>query len=222
MGDAGFCTGCGKPLAEGTRFCAACGVPVERPSLVVAQPIVAPAQQTPASAQPTAAAVATHIQRGATIAAAVAGTPWQTIVAGDASALGDYARRWAPMLVGALGRPNLRVPARALLLTVTLDVVVAIMSGQPAALKALGWRLFFGLGTAFWGLVAGRKRGFASKLTQLLSLVTSGFQVVSVVRGLIALFAGPVALLPMLSSLLVQVASLVALVKTFLFARRKK
>lgn len=161
----------------------------------------------------------TAVMRGATLAGAVVGAPWQTIVAGDASSLGEYAKRWAPSLVTALPRPNLRVPARTLLFTVTLEIVIALLSGQPPAFNALGWRALMGFGTAFWGMIAGRGKGFSRKMTVVMSAVTVVVQIVALVRGVAGIVDGA-AFLPMLPSLVVQIASLVATAKSFLMGRR--
>ena len=158
--------------------------------------------------------------RGAMVGGLVLSTPWTTLVAGHGD-LGDLAKRWAPTLVGILPRPSLRIPALSLLLSVSLDLFAAFISGQPAAMQMAGLRAGLGVVTALFGLIVGRRGGFLRYITTGLSAITSLVMLVSVGRLLFSAPGNPAGWLPLLPTLVCQIASMVAVVKTILLALKK-
>ena len=151
--------------------------------------------------------------RGMAIGGLVVGTPWTAIVGGHAD-VGQLARRWAPSLLSALPRPSLRVPALSLLFSVTLDAGAAMISGQPAAMQMAGLRALTGVLTAVMGLLVGRRGGLLRYGTTAMSCVTSVIMLVSLGRVVLAAPADPAGWLPLIPTMICQVASVVCLVKT--------
>jgi hypothetical protein len=147
-------------------------------------------------------------------------TPWSAVVGGQAD-VGQLAKRWVPTLVAALPRPSLRVPALSLLFSVSLDLFAAFISGQPAALQMAGIRALLGIATALLGLLAGRRGGFLRYATTAMSAVTSLVMLTSLGRVLLAAPSNPAGWLPLIPTIVCQIASMVALVKTIMLAVKK-
>jgi hypothetical protein len=162
----------------------------------------------------------TMASRGAMVGGLVLSTPWTTMAGGQAD-IGELAKRLAPSLVGMLPRPSLRIPALSLLFSVTLDLFAAFVSGQPAAMQMAGVRAGLGVLTALLGLMVGSRAGFMRHVTTGLSAITSAVMLVSVGRLLIAAPGNPSGWLPLLPTLVCQIASMVAVVKTIILALKK-
>jgi hypothetical protein len=147
-------------------------------------------------------------------------TPWTTVVGGQAN-VGELAKRWAPSLIGLLPRPSLRIPALSLLFSVMLDLFAAFISGQPAAMQMAGIRAALGILTAVLGLIVGRRGGFLRHVTTGLSAITSLVMLVSLGRLLFAAPSNPAGWLPLIPTLVCQLASMVAVVKTIILTLKK-
>lgn len=242
MADRSFCTKCGARLRPGASFCTACGTPVpaEKPSAQGAAAAAAPAPalaSTPAPA-PTPSATASPVARTSTFVASTAGAvgqaqaafaaasaaaslPWTTVRGSSPIDTRELLSRALPALAATLPRPNLRIPALSILVTLGMDLGISLLRGGPIAWPLLATRLVTGLATSALGLVAGGKAGMARKLTGIASVVFGVVQLVSLVSGALAVARTPVQLLPLLPSLVAVISGLVLSVSTAVGAWRK-
>lgn len=118
-------------------------------------------------------------------------------------------------------RASLRRPAVALFVTTLLDLAVALVSAQPAAVKMVAVRAVMGLGTSLLGIIAGNKAGPLRKLTGAVGAVTGVVQTISALLTAVAAATTPGSLLTILPSVVSQLSSLAVLVKTSVVGLRK-
>jgi hypothetical protein len=206
-----FCIKCGSPLDPAARFCMKCGMP---------RADVGSADGGSRGGDPAFAANPAVIARQAASAAGMATSmagavslPWQTIVAGETPDIRRLVVAGAPIAQGAV-RSSLRSPAIALLVTTLLDVAVALVAGQPAALKLVGLRAAMGIGTAVLGMVVGSRAGRLRQLTGLASALTGLVQTGSILFMMFSSAVSPTGLLGLVPSLVTQLSALVMMVKT--------
>ena len=147
--------------------------------------------------------------------------PWQTFHTGQTPDVRSLVAAGAPLAQRAVVS-SLRQPAIALLITAVLDLAIALISGQPAALQMAGLRAVLGIGTAVLGMVAGNKAGPLRKITGFASAGTGLVQLVSVLVTAVSGVMSPVRLLALVPSVISQLASLVMLAKTSITALRTR
>jgi len=229
---ASFCTKCGGPLDPAVRFCANCGAPRVDVTYVGTGAVAgtgaasAPAGAPGAQGVYAAPAPAVIALRAAGVAGTVASMsgvltlPWQTIVAGEAPDVRRLVAAGAPIAQRAV-MASLRRPALALLVTTTLDVVVALVSAQPGGLGLVVLRASMGAGTAVLGVIVGRKAGPLRKVTGAASFLTGLVQTGSMVFTAISAASSPGGLLGLVPSIVSQGSSLVMLVKTAAVSLRR-
>jgi hypothetical protein len=217
-----FCIGCGAPLDPAARFCTKCGTP--RADVGTghdsAGSAAVEAAGTAGGGGPAFAANPAVMARQAASAAGMASSmagavslPWQTIVAGETPDIRKLVVAGAPIAQGAV-RASLRRPAIALLVTTLLDVAVALVSGQPAALKLVGLRAAMGVGTAVLGMVVGSRAGRLRQLTGFASALTGLVQTGSILFMMFSRASGPTGWLGLVPSLVTQLSALAMMVKT--------
>jgi len=145
--------------------------------------------------------------------------PWRTVATGGQADVAGIVAAGAPIARQAL-TASLRVPAIALLVTTALDLAVALISGEPAALKMAVVRAALGAGTGALGIIAGGKAGKLRQATGILSaltgLVMTGSMLYTAGSGLTT----PGTLVPLIPSVIAQVSSLVVTVKMTFTALR--
>lgn len=243
MANRSFCTKCGARLTPGASFCTACGTPVpaekppaQAPAAAAAAPALVPAPAP--SPAPTPSAAASPVARTSTFVASTAGAvgqaqgafaaasaaaslPWTTVRGSAPIDTRELLSRALPALATTLPRPNLRIPALSILVTLAMDVGIALLRGGPIGWPLLATRLVTGLATSAFGLVAGGKAGMARKLTGIASVVFGVVQLVSLASGALAVARTPIQLLPLLPSLVAVVSGLVLSVSTAVGAWRK-
>jgi hypothetical protein len=232
---ASFCTKCGGPLDPAMRFCANCGAPRVDVTYVGTGAVAGTGAATaPAGAPgapgaqgvPAAPAPAVVALRAASVAGTVASMsgvltlPWQTIVAGEAPDVRRLVTAGAPIAQRAV-MASLRRPALALLVTTTLDLVVALLSAQPGGLGLVVLRASMGAGTAVLGVIVGRTAGPLRKVTGAASFLTGLVQTGSMVLTAISAASSPGGLLGLVPSIVSQGSSLVMLVKTAVVSLRR-
>jgi hypothetical protein len=215
-----FCIKCGSPLDPAAHFCTKCGTP--RADVGQADeaadfgaPVTAGSGGGPTFAA-NPAAIARQVASAAGMATSMAGAvslPWQTIVAGETPDIQKLVVAGAPIAQGAV-RASLRRPAIALLVTTLLDVAVALVSGQPAALKLVGLRAAMGVGTAVLGMVVGSKAGRLRQLTGFASALTGLVQTGSILFMMFSRASSPTGWLGLVPSLVTQLSALAMMVKT--------
>ena len=240
-----FCMQCGAPVAPGSGFCMQCGAHVLGPDApvagalgtgspdaaagVVAQPV--PSNSAGSALQGAAAAYG-QVARYGGLAMGAGGLatalPWHT-VAGHPQPL-DISRlisSGTPAAQAAV-RATVRRPAIALLVTSVLDLGVALLSGQPAALRLVGVRFAMAAITAVLGIAASRKTGGKAgaspaatgarsglrKATGVFSIATGVVQLGSMLWTSVSGIAHPASLLMLVPSIISQVSALVMSVKT--------
>jgi len=223
-----FCTKCGARLKPGASFCTACGTPLpaENPAAPVAEPVAAPAPavspvaRTSSFVASTAGAVG-QAQAAYAAASAAASLPWTTVRGSTPLDTRELLSRALPALAATLPRPNLRIPALSILVTLAMDVGIALLRGGPIAWPLLATRLVTGLATSAFGLVAGGKSGTARKLAGVASVIFGVVQLVSLASGALAVARTPMQLLPLLPSLVTVISGLVLSVSTAVGAWRR-
>lgn len=157
-------------------------------------------------------------------ALAAGGVPWTTVRGSQAIDAREITARALPALASALPRPNLRVPALSILVTIMADIAVALLRGGPIAWPLLAARVVTGLLTAALGLAAGPAGGTVRALTALASVAFGAAQLVSLALGAIgAAGTSPSAaqLLPLVPALVTALSGLVLSIATALGAWRR-
>lgn len=205
MGEAAakFCTSCGASFPDNARFCPKCGA--GRGAATPGAGLVA--AQQPSAQQATAAGTLRKAQTAASYAGMAAGMPWQTVVGGERPDLGAFLKQAGAPVGGMVGRRviqrSVRKPALALLLTTLLDALVSVISGQPAAVGALGMRVLSGSGTAIVGLIVGRRKGkFGRGLVAVGSVTTASLQLYNAGSMLIAALGAQASFFSLVPSLM--------------------
>ncbi len=210
-----FCVTCGEQFADQARFCRSCGTPRT----------ATPTQERGDSVAATGGAMRTA-QTAAAYAGRAGALPWQTVVAGQAPDLGALlSHAGLPLrtnIVQTVVRRSVRKPALAMLFTTLLDTLIALISGQPAAVSALVMRFVTGSGTGFLGLIVGKRAGFGRSLVGIGSGVTAALQLYSVGSMLLASLQADAGFLSMLPSLVSTVSVIVVAVKMLLMAFRRQ
>lgn len=199
-----FCPTCGAPRRPGVRFCAGCGAALGDgaaggPGGSAAAP-VAPAggwHVAVGDQLPTFAPVAQP---------ASPGTP-----AGSAPAASA-----APKATGA----SMRGASWQLLMASGTDLLATYATNDPTALKMATMRAGLTGFTFLAGLIAGRSRGFFSRLAMLSSLILAAVQSTSLVAFGRQIAANPQLLNGLLPNVATQGLALMAAVRTALAARR--
>ena len=214
-----FCTACGTPLDESARFCTSCGS--ERVGVTPTEP----AADTGSHAPSASSAVRTA-QTAAAYAGMASALPWQTVVAGQRPDIGAFLGRagipTATSIATRIVHRSVRKPALALLFTTLIDVIVTMISGQPAALSGLAMRFVAGSGTGFLGLLVGKRGGFGRTLVGVGSIATALLQLWNAGSILLGAFGADAGLLSLLPSLISTVSVIVVAVKTILMSFRKR
>lgn len=214
-----FCTKCGGALRPSATFCTRCGAPVvvtePLPQAAGAEgaPVAGPQQSWAAQATSVAGQVQGMYATANTAAGLAMSLPWQTIAGNEPFDPKGFALAVAPAAQQAV-RASLRRPAAALAITSALDLAVAYISGQPAAMQMALVRFGVAALTALLGMLAGSRGGPLAKLTGASSVVTALVQLVSFARTAFAGLSAPATLLPLLPSFVSQVSALVMAVKT--------
>lgn len=230
-----FCTACGGSFPESARFCPRCGAArgatgPGNGATGVTTGVVAPAPGAggiPGQAATTSVGGAFRTaQTAASYAGMAAGMPWQTVVAGERPDLGAFLKQ-AGMPVGTtiarrVIQRSVRKPALALLFTTLLDALVTVISGQPAALSALGMRVLSGSLTGFVGLIVGKRQGrFGRGLLAVGSVVTAALQLYNAGSMLLAAVTAQSGFLSLLPGLISTASVIVVATKTLLMAVRR-
>lgn len=223
-----YCTKCGSAFPEPARFCPKCGAPRTGP--IAATPNVAQqtAATTPSPAAPAPASVAgtmRQVQTAVSTVGTLAALPWQTVVGTQSPDLGAFLRQAGAPVAQTIVRRSVRKPALALMFTTFIDIVVAFISGQPAALSLMLPRLLTGTGTGLLGLLVGKKQGPFRKLVGIGSIFTTGMQLFTAGAMLIAAVSGNAPFLTLLPSLISTTSVVVVAIKTLrmtLLKRRSK
>lgn len=228
MADRTFCTKCGARLKPGASFCTACGAaqaPAAAPGAPApapaAAPAPAPARSAVARATSVAGTAATVAGRGQAAFAMATALPWTTVKGSQPIDTKALIAAAAPSLVAALPRPNLRWPALSILVTLAMDVGIALLRGGLIAWPLLGMRLLTGIATSLLGIVSGSGGGTVRKLTGIASVVFGVVQLVSLLAGALAVARTPVQLLPLLPGLIAVTSGLVLSISTAIGAWRK-
>ncbi len=209
-GSALFCTKCGESLGSSDKFCKKCGSP--RRDSVSAQ---AAATQRPA-------AVATVVASATGAASMAAGLPWQTIVAGETPDLRAMLSGAAIPAARSVVQRSLRRPGLSMAATVALDLLVAGVSGGPAALAAAIPRALGGGTTSLLSLITGSKGGALRGLTGIVSLVTAAMQIVSLGGSLLSGLADGTPLLTLAPMAVATASALIMALKTASVALRRR
>lgn len=224
MTPSAFCMRCGAPLEEGQAFCMTCGA--ERPD---PGPAAAPSPSATAagSAAPSPIAAASTFAAGAgraygtiSMMGGAAALPWQTITTGETPDVRGLIAAGAPIAQSVV-RATLRTPAVALLVTTVLDVIVALVSGQPAALRMVGVRAVLGIATSAIGMIAGDKAGPLRRIAGVASIVTGLVQTGSVIWTAVGAPLTLASMLGLLPTIISQLSSLVMLAKTAIVSLKK-
>ncbi len=209
-GSALFCTRCGGPLSTSDRFCTRCGSPRSLP-----------VSGQPATAQP-AAVIAGVVGVATGAASMAAGLPWQTIVAGETPDLRAMLSGAAVPAARSVVQRSLKRPGLSMAATVVLDVLVAGISGGPAALVGAIPRALGGGLTALLSLITGSKGGALRGLTGVVSLITALVQVVSLGGMLLVGLAEGTSLLALVPMAVATASALVMALKTASVALRRR
>ncbi len=212
---AGYCTSCGSALRDNAAFCSVCGAAARKAPVANAGPDAPP----PRGITPASASIAGTVATISSMSGAVAALPWQTITTGEPVNVRAMLSAGSPLLQSAI-RSSIRRPAIALLLTSLLDLAVALLSGQPAALRMVGIRVGMAAATSVVGIMAAGRGGALLKVTGWMSVLSAVVGLVSLLVTLWVGLANPVSILPLLPSLVSQAASLFLLLKTALIGLR--
>jgi hypothetical protein len=211
-----FCTRCGAPLRPGRAFCIKCGAPARTQPLAAAAP---PAEAHTISA-PNLAAAGGMASAAMSVAGVAGAMPWQTIATGEPFDIERFLAAGAMPAAQAAVRASLRTPAIAMLVTSALDLAVALISGQPAALKMVGLRFGMAAVTSVFAMVAGSKAGGLRKVAGVSSMLTGLVQLGSMLYTSFSAIANPATSLMLVPSVISQLSTLVMSVKTAIVGLR--
>ncbi len=118
-------------------------------------------------------------------------------------------------------RPNLRIPAIGIVVTVLMDVAITLLMGGPISVPALGLRVLTGSSTALLGGISGKGSGALRTLTAVASVVYGVVQLVSLGMAAWAALATPAQLLTLLPSIIAVFAGLALSITTALGAMKR-
>jgi hypothetical protein len=166
-------------------------------------------------------AVAGGVGMATSLGGGLVALPWQTTTAGRPADIGALVAAGTPVAHMAV-RASLRTPAIALLVTTLLDLAVALISGQPAALQMVAVRAVMGIGTAVLGMIAGNKSGKLRQATGLVSALTGLVMTGSMLYTARSGLTTPGTLVYLIPSVVTQVSSLVVTVKVAVVALRRQ
>ena len=222
-----YCTKCGTPLRDGAAFCITCGA--KRTAVVAPQPTPAPAAApAPSPAHAAAHAVATPAASAATAVAGIAGVagvggalPWQTIVGDGRPDMRAFLSLAQPAARQVVQR-SLRKPGLAMAATAVLDLLVAGITGGPAAIAAALPRFLGGGLTSLLSLITGTKGGALRTITGVVSLLTALVQVISLGVALIGGLNSGASLLTLATTAIATASALMMAVKTASVALRRR
>jgi hypothetical protein len=202
-------------LQDGAAFCVKCGA---RRSAAAPQPTPAPARiATPAVAAPVASA-ATAVAGLAGIGGAL---PWQTIIGNGRPDMRAFLSLAQPAARQVVQR-SLRKPGLAMAATTMLDLLVAGITGGPAAIAAALPRFIGGGLTSLLSLVTGTKGGALRTITGIVSLLTALVQVISLGVALIGGLSSGASLLTLAPTAVATASALTMAVKTASVALRRR
>jgi len=200
-----FCPSCGAPRKSGIRFCGGCGAALDG-----AVPAGSAPAMTPQAVAAPASPAGWHVAVGDQMPVFTPVAPPAGSVAAVQPAASSPARTGASM----------RGVSWQLLMASGTDLVAAYATRDPIALKMATVRGGLTLFTTLAGLIAGRRRGFFSRLAMLSSLILAGVQSTSLVAFGRQIAANPQLLNGLLPNIATQGLAFMAALRTALAARR--
>lgn len=192
-----FCPACGAPRKQGVRFCGSCGAVLGDGA---APAVMAPDQPVPAGGWHVA--VGDQLPTFAPIAPG-AGAPIQP-----------------PAAAAKTAGPSMRGASMGLLFASGTDLVAAYATNEPTAMKMATVRAGLTGLTVLAGLIAGRSRGFFSRIAMLSSLVLAAVQSTSLYSFGTRIMANPQLLSGLLPNVATQGLAFMAALRTALAARK--
>lgn len=193
----GFCPACGAPRKHGVRFCGGCGAVLGDRAAPAA---MAPDQPVPAGGW--------HVAIGDQLPA----------FAPVAPPAGAVAQPQAP--AARPTGPSMRGASMGLLFASGTDLVAAYATHEPTAMKLATVRAGLTVLTALAGLIAGRSRGFFSRVSMLSSLVLAAVQSTSLFSFGTRIAANPQLLSGLLPNVATQGLAFMAALRMALAARK--